>query len=85
MVQAVFATLLALTVSSVALAGINITEDEVLDAQKRWGDGIVRIGEVKLDGEETKVHFTMGFIKRGNRVASTFRRAICRSEPKCRV
>ena len=27
-------------------AAINMTEDEILDAQKRWGDGIVRIGEV---------------------------------------
>ncbi len=46
----VFVMGLALLVSSVSSAGINITKDEVLDAQKRWGDGIVRIGKVKSAG-----------------------------------
>lgn len=46
----VLAVVLFLALPSISSAGINITEDEVLDAQKRWGDGIVRIGEVKRDG-----------------------------------
>jgi hypothetical protein len=33
-----------------ALANINMTVDDVLDAQKDWGDGIVKIGKVYLDG-----------------------------------
>lgn len=36
--------------SSVGLAAFNITEADVLDAQQRWGDGIVRIGKVKTEG-----------------------------------
>lgn len=39
----------AMMFSSATVANINITEDEVLDAQKRWGDGIVRIGRVKTE------------------------------------
>ena len=46
----VLAMNLALLFSSVALADFNITEQEVLNAQQRWGDGIVRIGAVKQAG-----------------------------------
>ncbi len=40
----------AMVASTVAVADFNISEAEVLDTQKRWGDGIVRIGKVKNDG-----------------------------------
>ena len=46
----VLVLVLTLLMSALASAGINITQEEVLDAQKRWGDGIVRIGEVKGAG-----------------------------------
>lgn len=36
--------------ASLAFASINISESEVVDAQERWGDGIVRIGNVMSDG-----------------------------------
>ncbi len=36
--------------ASLASASINISESEVTDAQERWGDGIVRIGNVMSDG-----------------------------------
>jgi len=39
----------AFALAAPAHANINITEAEVLDAQKRWGDGIVRIGKVMTD------------------------------------
>ncbi len=43
---------LTMILATAASAGINITEEEVLDAQQRWGDGIVRIGKVlRADGE----------------------------------
>ncbi len=45
-----FAYALALAGWSSAFANLNITEAEVLDAQQRWGDGIVRIGKVKTEG-----------------------------------
>ena len=51
---------LAIVLSAPAFASINITENEVKDAQERWGDGIVRIGNVMLDGgdyvDEAFVH-----------------------------
>lgn len=43
-------TALALALSSVAFADFNISEAEVLEAQERWGDGIVRIGKIKIEG-----------------------------------
>jgi hypothetical protein len=39
-----------LLLPTTTLAAINVTEAEVLDAQARWGDGIVRIGEVMRSG-----------------------------------
>lgn len=40
----------AMVISSFAFADFNVSEAEVLDAQERWGEGIVRIGKVKTDG-----------------------------------
>lgn len=47
--KALLFTLVAAFASAVS-ADMNITEQAVLDAQQRWGDGIVRIGEVKEAG-----------------------------------
>lgn len=44
--------------TSLALANINITETDVIEAQQRWGDGIVRIGKVmREDGNYVQEAF----------------------------
>ncbi len=45
-----FLSLLVLTANLSAFASYQITKPEVVAAQERWGAGIVKIGEVFLDG-----------------------------------
>lgn len=43
-------TFIFLVFSLQAFASLNITVDEVIDAQNKWGKGIVKIGQVFMDG-----------------------------------
>lgn len=41
---------IALLITTTAWAQINITTNEIIEAQNSWGDGIVKIGKIYSDG-----------------------------------